>query len=108
MLRRPPSSTRTALLFPYSTLCRARKVSATNAFGIALADDTIYAATTDGTGRECVVFAGERGALDGTGRELRWRRLYSVAIKDPGERVHQISVLEDALDRQSTRLNSSH
>jgi hypothetical protein len=83
-----------------------RKVSDTNAFGLALTDDAAYVATMASTGHECVILKGDRDALFAGGHDLKWRRLYSIAIRDAGERVHQISACGDTLWLANTANNS--
>src|SRR3546814_20452734 len=86
MIRRPPSSTRTDTLFPYTTLFRS------NAF-VKLAERTVVADQREAasnkiralTPRENEVL---RGLMDGLSNKMMARRL--------------------DVDRKSTRLNSSH
>jgi hypothetical protein len=83
-----------------------RKISATGAYGVALADNKIYVATIDGAGRRGIVLAGDKSALDRPAQEIQWRTIYSSPIKDPGERIHQISICGDALWLANTANNS--
>src|SRR3546814_5576488 len=110
MIRRPPRSTRTDTLFPYTTLFRSRD-SCRRADLPALADARI-AALAGGAGR--------RGEW---GRQVRARALarplHPPAHALDGLFVGHVSVLEPVgryqwlflslyPDRKSTRLNSSH
>src|SRR3546814_14794434 len=99
MIRRPPRSTRTDTLFPYTTLFRSRAQSAANA--------------------EAPVFPGRGGApISSRAVQLRlkqlaqqqgiWKRVHPHLLR------HSFAshVLESSGDlrgdRKSTRLNSSH
>src|SRR3546814_5219511 len=113
MIRRPPRSTRTDTLFPYTTLFRS------------LADGVLFGALALGLGRAVVVRlfkavgnGGDRGIAErqraggeqGEGRsETHLDVLYSVHASFY-ESLADISLIAGraALDRKSTRLNSSH
>src|SRR3546814_15515448 len=97
MIRRPPRSTRTDTLFPYTTLFRSVQVVTREP------DDTVLGV---------VVVIGVLGQLDrGVDQEC------AEDVEDPGELLdgHRAEGDEDAAedqrqdeDRKSTRLNSSH
>src|SRR3546814_14227109 len=89
MIRRPPRSTRTDTLFPYTTLFRAPDLEPILAFG----DD-------DGAIRVALAeeAASERGAAP-----FRSRRVVVLPAGTLGECADG-----DLVDRKSTRLNSSH
>src|SRR5689334_25349559 len=95
MISRPPRST----LFPYTTLFRSggRFVSAFigEQFALPVAVESLRAARKHKPTREIVTVS----AAD---------PLNLVGIIVPGERVPAISGRHVALDRKSTRLNSSH
>src|SRR3546814_15933784 len=99
MIRRPPSSTRTDTLFPYTTLFRSAAVD--------LGGDV------EGNARREV-------GLDGAGDDVHRRALRRDDQVDAGDARHLRQALDGALDilagdqheirqdRKSTRLNSSH
>src|SRR3546814_8142321 len=104
MLRRPPRSTRTDTLFPYTTLFR------TNLFRLSIdyldtamlgfpADITVHFAQLDWYWRLLVPALG--GLL--AGGLLWWDKRQPV---EAGDRDYMDAVAEG--DRKSTRLNSSH
>src|SRR3546814_3594272 len=108
MIRRPPSSTRTDTLFPYTTLFRAPAPSAANAVGegLTIAGRAMEIDCDHGIARPCehrrvpaigpaVVARALRPAM----HHERYRRL---ARKACGAR----RIAPE--DRKSTRLNSSH
>src|SRR3546814_14281079 len=81
MIRRPPRSTRTDTLFPYTTLFRS---------------DAEFPRPRIGFGLEQAITA--RPALISPIRRV-------VEVHELREELH---LLDDAVDRKSTRLNSSH
>src|SRR3546814_17474784 len=101
MIRRPPRSTRTDTLFPYTTLLRSHDLDAT---GAALADGDLL-------GPEAVVRPHEDhiAAFEGLKRLIGdndpggTARLGTTAREEP--HADRKAWLED---RKSTRLNSSH
>src|SRR3546814_17530655 len=101
MIRRPPRSTRTDTLFPYTTLFRSRdqlhQSRIANArLGAGIDDDVDAAAVDAGVGEDQAAGAVARGDDD------------RVAIADQPPRVATARQYVDLLDRKSTRLNSSH
>src|SRR3546814_17434316 len=78
MIRRPPRSTRTDTLFPYTTLFRSE--------GVHLVRSAI------GTGKTAIVE-----------HLVKQNPKQSILFT-----THLISLVESAADRKSTRLNSSH
>src|SRR3546814_2367279 len=138
MIRRPPRSTRTDTLFPYTTLFRSRihvfpvAQAATRVLALLRGHGTpalrmaIHARALGGVG--VPAFADRRDqqlALFGTqllpGRQLRARvllRKYAAAgqqqagCKEDADRFHVVCYSEArataSADRKSTRLNSSH
>src|SRR3546814_20532089 len=104
MLRRPPSSTRTDTLFPYTTPFRAvNAVRMLSSFsGVVLADDLLdQLGVALNSGRAIMLYGPA-----GTGKtyiSARLARLFNEVIWVP----YAIAV-NDAVDRKSTRLNSSH
>src|SRR3546814_7701767 len=114
MIRRPPRSTRTATLFPYTTLVRSPVDSANqpdlrpvlgatraiaailkrNAGTILVYESTVYPGVTED------VCGPELERLSGLKRGVDFFVGYSPERINPGDREHT--------DRKSTRLNSSH
>src|SRR3546814_14525633 len=111
MRRRPPRSTRTDTLFPYSTLFRSR-LSSLNA---ALSLDTLRALP----GNRLETLKGDRAGQYSIRINQQWR-ISRTITEEWGQAmfmraVHPGEVLKDELDdlgvtpdRKSTRLNSSH
>src|SRR3546814_4443616 len=107
MIRRPPRSTRTDTLFPYTTLCRSGNVILQRRF-----DDV---GGTDGDDGGLLHLAGLLPRLDRGGeagiqllRQQRSERVgiaLGVGLDDHAE--GELGAVQ-ALDRKSTRLNSSH
>src|SRR3546814_3313793 len=112
MIRRPPRSTRTATLFPYTTLFRSPAplgdaVERGDAGDIVLAQHMLAKrppARFGGAG-----IGGDAVQIFARQHPLRERRKGDAAGAEIGERVEQV-VLDPAVeqDRKSTRLNSSH
>src|SRR3546814_6321382 len=109
MLRRPPRSTRTDTLFPYTTLFRSRSGGAVSRAAAAGYEPRLFhlppflrgadADPTLGDVLDGLVVTGHflgRDLLDGRNRDLFAAR----------ERL--VDRLNRAVDRKSTRLNSSH
>src|SRR3546814_6057943 len=113
MIRRPPRSTRTDTLFPYTTLFRSRRRALggflperrSHHVGLTLPGDDAYALPKKGSGTQEVATT------------MAFVRLLKdlLRAKDFGHRIVPIIPDEartfgmDAyLDRKSTRLNSSH
>src|SRR3546814_5157091 len=99
MIRRPPRSTRTDTLFPYTTLFRSRRRPGRHATG--------ESAGARAAGRS-------RGLrvrlLPLPGDQLFQPDLATVLMLDLGLPVVALAVVEPVLrrDRKSTRLNSNH
>src|SRR3546814_13140148 len=94
MIRRPPRSTRTDTLFPYTTLFRSRKTIPV----------TFTARRVTGAGVEAEDILRNlrvEGPLF-----LQNNRLFSA--RPAGRRTGIYAVMLDGKDRKSTRLNSSH
>src|SRR3546814_12843640 len=104
MTRRPPRSTRTDTLFPYTTLFRSRctAVGQGHFTGREVVTAVFPGTKPDAKVQKVVPIARAR-ARQGKGRET------SVPIKGliPGMAVHYAHCCHP-LDRKSTRLNSSH
>src|SRR3546814_11108304 len=92
-IRRPPSSTRTDTLFPYTTLFRSEDVVDVRE---ELADRAVLA--------NGILRPGRRGQQREHGDE---RRFPDLRPRRSGL-VDEVVLLHGILDRKSTRLNSSH
>src|SRR3546814_21118203 len=97
MIRRPPSSTRTATLFPYPTLFRSGfgGMARTESAAAGCIDAAIERAVAYVEAGADMIFPEAMGTLDD------YRR-FKAAVKVP------ILANLTELDRKSTRLNSSH
>src|SRR3546814_12615866 len=93
MIRRPPRSTRTDTLFPYTTLFRSGQCA-----GADLAQVLKFDAGRD----EFIA----RGRVIQQSQPRTRRALRAATFAKRGERVAYLQI--DAVDRKSTRLNSSH
>src|SRR3546814_14634432 len=91
MIRRPPRSTRTDTLFPYTTLFRSQ-------FQALLAG-------VQAVGLEVFDQAAQAGRRDTLGFEHVEAQHLGLEAADP---VHRRAFLDVRGDRKSTRLNSSH
>src|SRR3546814_3347931 len=115
MIRRPPRSTRTDTLFPYTTLCRAGLDEASPQ-GVLTTADLLEAQRTvrripvgegvlDAILRLVRAGRPDESALPGISEQVAW---------GPGPRASQALMLATRAralldgDRKSTRLNSSH
>src|SRR3546814_9944922 len=102
MLRRPPRSTRTDTLFPYTTLFRSHtgldKRLKRRAHIARVRADQIEAAAGDRGG------AGIAARLDAIGHDAVGRAVEPVAALD----LERLAADSADRDRKSTRLNSSH
>src|SRR3546814_15323552 len=102
MVRRPPRSTRTDTLFPYTTLFRSAEVIGTAAdqFQVAPGDGrgNGVGAGLDAVGHHGVL--GAMQALDATDGDAVGAEAF-----DLGPHLHKALA---EIDRKSTRLNSSH
>src|SRR3546814_2755194 len=104
MLRRPPRSTRTDTLFPYTTLFRSRTLGATGgAQAVTLTEAQMPTHTHEVTGSTNSAGAHSHSLTMGGGTNLVGNGLNTVpssATSSTGS--------AGAQDRKSTRLNSSH
>src|SRR3546814_7062872 len=106
MIRRPPRSTRTDTLFPYTTLFRADAGRANQAEDRALQlarallhGEILKDTLLDLLQTVMVVVQHLLGVLD---------VLLHLGPLGPRDRQHPVEVVADDGDRKSTRLNSSH
>src|SRR3546814_8213500 len=108
MIRRPPRSTRTDTLFPYTTLFRSKQHLAAAAHRLAVADQCVELAPLQALS----LFAG-LGVLD----HLLEQHHVAQALAKPGVGRFAVAAgtagflvvaLDRLGDRKSTRLNSSH
>src|SRR3546814_1024512 len=119
MIRRPPSSTRTYTLFPYTTLFRSDgvdyhwdRVLAGAALTTLLGVGAELAAPENRQDGDRVIIAGRDGAQDSinqVGQEMTRRNMNvqpTLTIRQ-GMPV-RVVVNRDVTDRKSTRLDSSH
>src|SRR3546814_2122171 len=110
MIRRPPRSTRTDTLFPYTTLFRSGNASGVNDGAAALILASRAIAESNGLKPRARIVgmatAGVPPRIMGIGPAPATRRVLhqtGLTLKDM-----DIIELNEALDRKSTRLNSSH
>src|SRR3546814_17747902 len=99
MLRRPPISTRTDTLFPYTTLFRSACVQAM-AYGMMAVDPGLH-----------LLCLGEMGIGNTTSAAALCTAILGGSAADwagPGSGVGADGITEKIRDRKSTRLNSSH
>src|SRR3546814_18680464 len=103
MIRLPPRSTRTATLFPDTTLCRS---VANQAQGLG----QLIIIGGDGTALHGVEGLGGMEAKDFACAEAPDALPFVAAAEGVGCVKHELQpmVVGDGLDRKSTRLNSSH
>src|SRR3546814_18246116 len=100
MLRRPPGSTRTDTLFPYTTLFRScRRSHAGGPTPSALWHDPVHRVGSDVL-RRLVLGLVRLLAVPGAGRDRRWRGQLAVR---PGRRGgdHDVAAQGHSRDRQS-------
>src|SRR3546814_13920053 len=97
MIRRPPRSTRTATLFPYTTLFRS---------GVAAALSAEHIASPTHPGMVAAVHSAMLGFLS-TG-VLGALHQFAPVVGNRPLRSTRAAAVTMALDRKSTRLNSSH
>src|SRR3546814_6589209 len=108
MIRRPPRSTRTDTLFPYTTLFRST-VGGHLQLSVVVAQHPHVAL---GAHQRAVALQDINGLVD-LRRYLGARRLAVAHVADPDrcprvEPGQKLPCVAHALDRKSTRLNSSH
>src|SRR3546814_3907714 len=112
MLRRPPRSTRTDTLLPYTTLCRSGEAAGAalqpaDVIDIGLAALGIDARQLPAVDRAPDVLALEASA-GGRERAGRARGHHRAVWRDIAARAALVGHRNLARDRKSTRLNSSH
>src|SRR3546814_2938381 len=110
MIRRPPRSTRTDTLFPYTTLFRSRFHAGAHAdVGAGAARHCLSSA---GSAGDLLVPAGRRPHLAGappSSHGISARRSHGTVTGRCDEAIIECHyALEARVDRKSTRLNSSH
>src|SRR3546814_5398675 len=108
MIRRPPRSTRTDTLFPYTTLFRSvLRVGRESLDGVALRVDGDED-RQHGLGLVRRLLRQQVEPL-GHGAERGRADVWAVGVAEVDQRVMALKVgFAAALDRKSTRLNSSH
>src|SRR3546814_15335431 len=111
MIRRPPRSTRTDTLFPYTTLFRSWSCSSCRSE----VDDEIDLCWNCGSGIDGdpppAGWRSEHAAMpDGSEREISCLRCSTPMSHLGRKRLHEGSYIRQLFlgDRKSTRLNSSH
>src|SRR3546814_14044928 len=112
MIRRPPRSTRTDTLFPYTTLFRSEK------FGVTAAAPVAVAAAAPAGGGGAAEAAEEQDEFDviltaAGDKKIQVikevRALTNLGLKEAKDLVDGApSPVLEKVDRKSTRLNSSH
>src|SRR3546814_8143411 len=105
MIRRPPRSTRTDTLFPYTALFRSTVAAALTKLGADGVDTAAVAALLDAALIAPVLTAHptevrRKSMLDHKNRIAALMRLRDAGAEETPE--------GDGIDRKSTRLNSSH
>src|SRR3546814_13633667 len=127
MIRRPPRSTRTDTLFPYTTLCRSISIHAekgapnskvaTPVFDGAREDEITGLLGSTLPTRDGVRMIGEKGKaslFDGRSGEpfpdpVSVGYMYILKLHHlVDDKIHARSTGPYSIDRKSTRLNSSH
>src|SRR3546814_19493085 len=107
MIRRPPSSTRTDKLVPYTTLFRSQAARQQVGAGRHKAAQALIAASHATSDRD-TLFGLMRSQTQLLGSAYRLQRLALERGKPDAERETGYQQRLVALDRKSTRLNSSH
>src|SRR3546814_18233028 len=97
MIRRPPKSTRTYTLFPYTTLFRSHQV-------FPIRSDCVQGAKAGHDPRSALTW--QRLACE-RGQGLSRTHLHEYRVLVAGGKRDTVGE-SDRLDRKSTRLNSSH
>src|SRR3546814_14682495 len=107
MLRRPPRSTRTDTLFPYTTLFRSQELGAARG-GMTPQLENFTHNSTEFLRREEQLLLHGRGAPK-VGTKMADRSV-AVCVAGPelADELRTIKRYLNEQDRQSTRLNSSH
>src|SRR3546814_2577819 len=104
MIRRPPRSTRTDTLFPYTTLFRSGSL----ARSISTDDDTVATASFKLTPDTRVIDEDGRDVEPGSGTAGRLAVGGHIPLGYYGDAEKTASTFVEIEDRKSTRLNSSH
>src|SRR3546814_4636913 len=105
MIRRPPRSTRTDTLFPYTTLFRSDNVLGQVHGGFyhlmkGLAEERLLSAVGN--------LAAARLAMQLTQEFVRQRKVFGKPLSKMQNTRFKLGALDTEIDRKSTRLNSSH
>src|SRR3546814_11385875 len=100
MIRRPPRSTRTDTLFPYTTLFRSVQIESAPSL-VAYAAPMVSEITGSAAGGNISVRAASGGQIVALGQVYADASGGSLSSGLP-------SALQSSRDRKSTRLNSSH
>src|SRR3546814_2356207 len=118
MIRRPPRSTRTDTLFPYTTLFRSASAVAGGLVEVALQDPRPCVGQARGQlvavaaqalgGVEVVAGAGDEGDRAMSGVDQVPHHLARAAVVVDAHRAQAGFARAAVEDRKSTRLNSSH
>src|SRR3546814_5193263 len=109
MIRRPPRSTRTDTLFPYTTLFRAPVLGVDAELHVAAAGvDADLAQHRDGGVAQALVFLVGQRLRRGDGDRVAGVHAHRVEVFDAAHDDAVVRGVADDLDRKSTRLNSSH
>src|SRR3546814_953566 len=110
MIRRPPRSTRTDTLFPYTTLFRSRGPQGT-LFGRNATSGVVNVITAK---PKLGTFEAAAEAEYGNYNSLKGKAMVNIPLGDTmglrvaGIYLHRDGYTKNELDRKSTRLNSSH
>src|SRR3546814_20702204 len=101
MIRRPPRSTRTDTLFPYTTLFRSEVIKAsTPGLRKILGDSTTYWASR--------LALNTPGRLNESQIAEKAKSKNRLAYRPSIPVFHMVHAFNECADRKSTRLNSSH
>src|SRR3546814_12300945 len=98
MIRRPPRSTRTDTLFPYTTLFRSGFAVVAQVWNSTLSPLGVVAGLGAAVAFAFYFLAGERGVA----------HTHPLALRHTSATAVGIAASAEMLDRKSTRLNSSH
>src|SRR3546814_7326798 len=111
MIRRPPRSTRTATLFPYTTLFRSQNLSLEMLARIGSALDSEIVALGAGGPTHLRVTGPTTlsGTIDVKSSKNAGVALLCASLLNKGRTtLRKVARIEEVKDRKSTRLNSSH
>src|SRR3546814_17783683 len=103
MIRRPPRSTRTDTLFPYTTLFRSPDVDLDPATDRERATELMKGLNTELAVADALVAADYLRTLDGANGKVG-----AVGYCLGGKLAFLLAIKPETEDRKSTRLNSSH